>query len=75
MKCHWTWDAHGNLYYANQLDSKWCLVVCRIVGDDCANEFLELNSDCSVIADIDGLVIISFTEDLGKRRVNGRNIQ
>lgn len=69
MKIYWTCDNHGNIYYSNQLDSKWCLVACMIVGENCANEFLELNPDCSVIAVMEDLIVIAFTEDLGKEVV------
>ena len=68
MKHSFTGDGVHS-YYANQVNGKWCLIVYRIVGVKCANEFLMDNHDCSVLADIGGLVIIGFTDDLGKEKV------
>lgn len=72
MKHSYTWDKRGNLYYANQLNSKWCLVVCRTVGVKDANAFLVDNHDCSVLADFGNLILIGFTDDLGKEKISFR---
>ena len=69
MKHTCTWDSIGNKYYSNQLNGKWCLIVCAVVGVNEANLFMELNPDCSLLAYIGGLALIGFTEDLGVKEV------
>lgn len=65
MKYKFTSDIHGNKYYGNQLNGKWCLIVCMTDSIQNANAFLMDNHDCSVIAEIGGIVLIAFTDDLG----------
>ncbi len=62
-------DDDGNLYYRNNLNNNWCLIVCQLTGEDCANEFIEDNPDCGVIVEMYGFVFIAFNDDLGKDKV------
>ncbi len=58
-------DDYGSLYYRNDINGDWCLIVCQLTNVDCANTFIEDNPDCGIITEIYGFIFIAFIEDLG----------
>lgn len=69
MKISWCHDKFGKSYIKREGWFYWILVVCRQVGESEVNLFLEDNPDCSVLIDIGGLIIIAFTDDLGRKEI------